>query len=358
MFPNRDGTIGVVDLGTSEQKAKLFQMKELVSAPVAVSLAPTDPVYWKIWPRRNQAQSNTCVFQARAKAAGILNELATGEFVEYSALDYNKRSNASSPSPYDRGAYPVEAFDLWRTDGMGLEVLEASQSKSDAEIAATNQSQFDKGVAKVSLLDGYYALPGYDFDSIVSTLHATKKPIPLGFFGSYEEWNKDVPVLLNPNMSLGEAVVRHEVCGTANYGIYQGQEGFTIEDSWGSTGIGGMGVRFITRAFFSKRNYIPGLVPTKFKSFEDIGVDPAKPKVSLKKDLYFGMTDPDVRSLQSVLKYEGFFPANHSGSDYFGEITKRGVQDFQLAHDLATSVNPGYGRCGPKTREYINQKYK
>lgn len=351
---NEHGTIGILDLGTEEQKAKLYKAEELVSAPLDVALGPTSPEMWKIYPRRNQDGSNSCVYQARAKAAGILQEQATGEFIEYSAADYAKRSNKPTP-----GAYPVESFDFWRTEGIGLEVLEPSQNVPDAPIENFKQSKFEGAIAKVSLLDKYYALPAMNFDMIVSTLAATKKPIPVGFFGTYEDWNRDIPTLLNPGLDLGNAVVRHEVCATPNFGIYQGLEGFTIEDSWGSTGIGGMGVRWITRAYFEKRNYIPGLVPTSFKSFSDIGVDPEKPHIALTRELEFGMTGPDVRALQAVLKFEGFFPANHAGSEYFGEITKAGVGKYQLKYGIvASETAPGFGRVGPKTKADLNDRYK
>lgn len=355
MFNSPRETNGILDLGTTEQKEKLFQFKELVPAASGVSLAQTSPDRWKVYPRRNQDGSNTCVYQARAKAAGILNEMATGEFIEYSAADYNKRSNKPAA-----GAYPVESFDFWRKEGIGLEILEPSQEIDDVGVEKVKQTAFSSAVAKVSLLDAYFALPAYDFDALISTLHATKKPIPLGFFGTYQEWSRDVPTVNNPILTPFSAEVRHEVCATPNFGIWNGEEGFTIEDSWGSTGIGGMGVRWITRSFFTKRNYIPGLVPTTFKSFGDIGIDPQKPKHTFNKDLAFGMTDSDVFHLQSVLKYEGFFPANHAGSNYFGSITQKGVQGFQAKHGIVSSGTPattGYGRVGEKTRAVLNELY-
>jgi hypothetical protein len=347
---------GVVDLGTPEQKAKLFEYRELLgaSAQAPVSLAPTDPSRWKVYPKRNQDGQSSCVYHARAKMAGILREKQTGEFIEYSAADYNKRSNAP-----EEGSYPVEAMDFLRTKGIGLEVLEPSNELSAAELAAVKQSQFDTKVAGLSLLDAYAALPAYDFDTLISTLHATQKPMILGFFGSYSEWSRDIPTLLDPSMGLGQAAVHHELCATPNYGIYKGEEGFTIEDSWGSAGIQGLGVRWITRSFYEKRNYLAPLVPTSFKGYDDIGVDPQKPKVKLLRELQVGDTGEDVRALQSVYKYEGLFPANHPGSDYFGEITKRCTEQYQLRYGIVASPSEaGYGRVGPKTKAHINNRYK
>lgn len=348
-----EGTIGVIDLGTEAQKQKLYRIEELVPAAAgAVPLEETNPDKWKIYPRRDQDGSGSCVFQARAKAAGILREQTTGEFVEYSAADYRKRSNAPA-----EGAYPVEAFDLWRTQGVGLEVFEPSQLLSEAKINATTQNQFELDLAKVSRIDAYVALTPYNFDVILATLHATKKPIPLGIFATSKEWKRDVPTLIESNLSLGSAPVRHEICATPNYGIWDGKEGFTIEDSWGDTGIDGKGVRWITREFFNKRNYIPGLYPTTFKTYSDIGQLPTRPKVHLAVDLEFGMNHPDVRALQEVYKYEGLFPANHPGSTFFHNITLDCTKRYQVRYGIAGPGDPGYGRVGPKTRASINSQY-
>jgi len=347
------GTIGVTQLGTPEQVAKLFLMKELVAGAGELNeLGPTDPSKWKIYPKRNQAGSSSCVYQARAKAAGILRRETTGEFVEYSAADYNKRSNRPS-----EGSYPIEAFDMWEDQGIGLEVLEPSQNKSEGELSLVKQSPFAADVAKISRVAKYIGLTGYNFDEMISTLRATGKPIPFGLFGTSKEYNQDIPTVINSSLTPENAPVRHEICATPNIGIYKGQEGFTAEDSWGTAGIDGKGVRWITRDFFEKRNYIPGLYPTTFKTYQDIGVNPVRPKVNLTKDLEFGMDTPDVFELQKVLKFEGLFPVNHPGSTLFHNITFDAVKKFQVRYNISSPGQSGYGRVGPKTRAVINSLY-
>lgn len=341
-------TKGIIDLGTEEQKEKLFKIEELVSSPVSVVLEQTDPTKWKIYPKRNQANSSSCVYQARAKAAGILREMETGKFVEYSAADYNKRSNRPS-----EGAYPVESFDFWVKQGIGLEHLEPSQNLSEQELAKIGQNSFEKDIAEVSKVKSYVGLPAYDFNTLVGTLKATNKPIPLGFFATSKEWNRDIPNIENSSLKLDGAPVRHQVCATSNFGIYKGEEGFTIEDSWGSTGIQDRGVRWITRTFFESRNYIPGLYPTTFK----LEQSQTTLKVNLKVDLEFGMNHPDVFLLQQVYKHEGLFPLNHEGSTLFHNITLKCTQQFQVKYGIVAPGQPGYGRVGPKTRAKINELY-
>lgn len=347
-------TLGAIDTRSQEEKEKDYIFEELVLTPAIVSLTATSPERWKIYPKRNQDGSNTCVYQSRAKAAGILEELRNGEFVEYSAAAYNRRSNAPSA-----GAIPAEAFTDWKKNGIGLETLEQSQNKNDFEIAKVSQSEFEKRVASLSTLDSFFSLPVTNFDVIVSTLHATKKPIPLCFYGTYSEWNRDIPII-SANITLRDAEVRHSVCATPNYGIWQGKEGFTIEDSWGSAGISGTGVRFITREFM-QRNYIGGLVPTTFKSYSDMNVTPAKPKYKFRKTLQYGLkNDIDVVALQNILKFEGFFPANQSSTGCYFEVTRKGVLALQQKYKVASadellSIN---GRVvGPSTIEKLNSLY-
>lgn len=350
---NELGTIGAFDSRTPDEKSRDFKFAELVSAPVKVELKETSPEKWKVYPKRNQDGSNTCVFQSRAKAAGILQEQKNLKFVEYSAADYNLRSN---PTP---GANPVEAFDLWRKNGVGLEALEPSQGIDDNNILVPNRSNFSKDVALVSTLSAYYTLPIMDFDIIISTLSATNKPIPICFYGSYEEWNRDIPTILSP-LNLEQAIVRHSVCSTPNFGIWQGKEGFTIEDSWGSAGIAGTGVRWITREFM-ERNYLSGLVPTSFKNYIDLNVKPEVPRYTFKNTLTYGMeNNPDVKALQDILKYEGLFPVNHSSTGNYFEITRRAIYEFQVKYSIATmeELNKLNGRMvGSKTIFGLNKLY-
>jgi hypothetical protein len=343
---------GVPDLGSPEQKAKLYKFEEIVSAPASFSMGQTNPDLWKIYPKRDQDGSNTCVFQARAKMAGILRDQLQGEFIEYSASDYNKRTNQGA------GAWPIEALDFARKDGIGLEALEPSQGMTDDQIAKNKQTEFQKEVAKVSLLDSYFGLPNYDFDTLVSTLHATKKPMMVGFFATMNEWNQDVVDIRTPSLTLGQATVRHEVCATPNYGIYKGKEGFTIEDSWGSTGINGKGVRWITREFFEKRNYLQPLYPTHFKTYTEIGIKPEVPKYTFLKNLQINDRNDDVKALQDMLKYENFFPANHQSTGFYGELTAKGVLAWQLKHKVDTieTLNSLGGRYfGNKSRAVANR---
>lgn len=77
---------------------------------------------------------------------------------------------------------------------------------------------------------------------------------------------------------------------------------------------------------------------------------PAKPEFTFTRTLRFGMTGPDVKGLQQVLAYEGFYDL--AIDTYFGTRTKAGLQKWQLAHDLQAD-----GVAGPKTNEKLNEIY-
>lgn len=77
-----------------------------------------------------------------------------------------------------------------------------------------------------------------------------------------------------------------------------------------------------------------------------------------KKDLYFGMTDPDVLTLQRYLNSHGYTVSTHPGTagspgfetNYFGALTQAAVQKLQRAN----SISPVSGYFGPLTRAFVN----
>lgn len=77
--------------------------------------------------------------------------------------------------------------------------------------------------------------------------------------------------------------------------------------------------------------------------------------LKFKKDLSFGMTDPDVLSLQKYLNSHGCqVAASGDGSpghetNYFGNLTKAAVMKFQSMH----GISPVSGYFGPLTRAYV-----
>lgn len=340
LTPNIDATAAV----------KNYQLEELVAGAAGINYSPTDPTRWKVYPKRNQAQSNTCVAQTIAKMAGILREQKTGEYVEYSATPtYQQRVNKPGA-----GMVGTDALDLWRKDGVTLESLVQSQGMVDTQVDAAQVNEYEKQVGAISRLDAYVLLPARDFDLAVSTMLATGKPLMVWHRWNYSEWDIEVPTLKAADGASLEG--HHSTTLTPNIGIYQGKQGATTEDSWGNVGVEGMGVRWLTREFYNARNTFAAY-PTTFKTYAEMGIDPAKPKYSFTRNLQYGARlDKDVRALQDVLKYENLYPANHDSTGNYLEVTRKCVLAWQVKHGVPTDGLDG-ALVGAKTRKALNDIY-
>lgn len=351
LAPQRKGT-GALQPNTSlEAAAKNYRIEELVAAYAGINFTETSPDRWKIYPKRNQAQSGTCVAQTIAKMAGILREQKSGEFVEYSATPvYQKRVNKPSG-----GMVGTDALDIWRKDGVTLEVLVPSQNMDDGQVDNAQVNEYEREVGGISKLDAYIVLPPRDFDLAVSTMIATGKPLMVWHRWDYAEWDVTIPTTKGKTLA-DQLEGHHSTTLTNNIGIYQGQKGATTEDSWGNVGIGGMGVRWLTRDFYNARNTFAAY-PTTFKTYQEMGIDPAKPKHSFTRNIAYGARlDPEVVWLQKCLQYEGLYPANFDATGNYLEVTRKAVLDFQLKHGVPTDGLNG-NLVGVKTRKALNDIY-
>jgi len=74
------------------------------------------------------------------------------------------------------------------------------------------------------------------------------------------------------------------------------------------------------------------------------------------KSMFIGLKNRDVKNLQEFLKNQeaDIYPEGLV-TGYFGQLTKKAVQRFQLKENIVkNSKDPGYGYVGPKTRAKIN----
>lgn len=78
-----------------------------------------------------------------------------------------------------------------------------------------------------------------------------------------------------------------------------------------------------------------------------------------------GASHPDIKRLQQLLNSDPDTMIAKSGvgspgneTDYFGSLTEKAVQKFQMKHGVvSSSSDPGYGYLGPKTRAKLNQVF-
>lgn len=94
--------------------------------------------------------------------------------------------------------------------------------------------------------------------------------------------------------------------------------------------------------------------PTDFEGY----TPPPKPKYKFTKDLEYGMTDPDIKQLQEILKYEGLFSGETT--QYYGDKTAKAVLAYQQKYGLVTTWQALTYRgryCYTITRTHINMRY-
>ncbi len=84
-------------------------------------------------------------------------------------------------------------------------------------------------------------------------------------------------------------------------------------------------------------------------------VPPSNPIFTI--SLYYGLTDPQVTSLQQCLANDPSIYPEGIVSGYFGLLTQGAVQGFQAKYGIVSFGSPdttGYGYVGPKTRAQLN----
>lgn len=292
---------------------------------------------------------HNCVAQTEAKELGMMRFLKDGNYVHFSATDiYFQRSNKPAG-----GMAAVDARNIIKNNGATLEVLVPSQNMNDAQMDAVVIEPYKREVGGVFKVPNYIELPAKDIETVASVIQTTGKGVMVWFYFKREEWTAH-PIILDPNLKLEdlEANVRHSVTAV-DFALVGGKKCLIIEDSWG-TSFGVAGQRVIDEDFFKVRNWYAGyLVSFKF----DTSSLPNKPQHTFLTDLEFGMVNGDVGALQDCLRFEGLFPINAQSTGYFGAITKKAVQGFQVKHAIVSAGGAGYGRVGPKTRAKLNELF-
>ena len=336
----------LIDTRTEEQKQKDYNIKEFVASVAVVDWKEKPESEWRKFPDQNQGPSGSCVMQTIRKLAGVLLWLKEKVYVTFSGAYYQLRSNKPAG-----GMIGVEAFEIWRKNGLPLEQLVPSENMTDAEMDAIEVEQYEKDIAEVFKISNHIGIDNGDFETVASVIQQTGKAIMCWFYFTSEEWSKLIPTV-DGNISLGTSL-RHSVA-VVDYFLYNGIKYLLIEDS---AHFGGLTRRLISEDFFRSRNFFIRY-PMTFQFQEEVEEENVEVDINFKKDLEFGMKDQDVVTLQNLLKELGYFATNIDSTGFYGAITVKAVKDFQLAKGIILSENDlGSGRCGPMTRAFINANY-
>lgn len=337
------------DTRTPEEKAKDWKANEV---------ATFGPVNWvekrfediKTFPVRNQDGSGSCVAATSSLMLGIENYLEEEKYIEFSFKDiYDRRSNKPSA-----GMIGVDALNILRDYGATLNALMPSDNQSEAEIADVNREESDEQIAHIFRSKNYVQLP-FDIEKIAWTIESGRKngvgkPIMTWYAFPLNEWNA-VPTVTSGN----ENIVRHSVTAV-DYGILNGVKGLFTQDSWGLHSSTVNGLRFISENYIRNRMIFCAYNIDLSNNWRDGIPTVPKPKYTFTKNLAYGMmNDPDVKALQGILAYEGFFSSNpeHQTGNYF-EITARAVEKFQIKYKISPTAP---NNVGPKTLEALRIHY-
>lgn len=334
-----------IDTRTEEQKQKDYNIKEIVASVAVVDWKEKPESEWRKFPDQNQGPSGSCVMFSLKKIASVLLWLKEKTYVPFSAAYYQLRSNKPAG-----GMFGIEAFEIWRKNGLPLEQLVPSENMTDAQLDSIEVEQYEKDIAKVFAISNHIGIDNGDFEKVASVIQKTGKAVMAWFYFTSKEWSKLIPTVDIQNLNIVTAL-RHSVA-VVDYFLYNGKKYLLIEDS---AHFGGITRRLISEEFFKSRNFFIRYPMTfQFQEYkEEINMD-----INLTKDLEFGMRDNDVVILQNLLKELGYFPTNVDSTGYYGAISVKAVKEFQLAKGIILSENdPGAGRCGPKTRKFINSNY-
>lgn len=339
----------------------------VVQSELVASLAVVEWVIKKVWrkfPITDQGRSGSCVAQTLAKIMGIMQWLVSGYYIPFSATGIYQQKVNSGAGMIEDDADKIVA------NGICLGELVPSEKMTDEEMVNFKILPYVKWLAKLFKLGQPVRIKTKDFDAAASTIYKTGKPLMLWFFFNLPEWTV-TPTVIDENLTAATAVGVHSTTGVditllssehVNDSRLWGQQAIIIEDSWG-TSYGRAGQRFITRAWYEKRNLLAKYYQNW--KFNDANMLPeeatqvVKPVHTFTRDLHQIPTaefitggDADVRALQDILKYEGFFPLNCDSTGNFGPTTLGAVKRWQEKHGVNAT-----GYVGPLTREALNKLY-
>lgn len=339
----------LLDTRTDDQKKGDFLFNEIVASVALVNWVEKPQSEWRKFPIFNQNGSGSCVAQTLRKIMGVYIWLKTGVFVTLSASHiYQRRVNKPAS-----GMSGVDAFEIGKK-GVTLEQFAPSENMSDMQMDLVQVLPFMEKVGEVFKLGNFVVVPIKDIETVASIIQTTGKAVMVWFFFQRDEWG-NVPVINNPSLDLNASnTLRHSLAAVDST-MYQGQKALIIDESWGQdTAMNGQ--RVITESFFKERNFFVGYF-TNF-AFEEGNI--TKPYYKFKKVLEFGMTDIDVRELQTVLQYEGMFPSSVTPTSYYGSISSKGVLAFQKKYQVApdNELEQLQGkRVGTRTLQKLNELY-
>lgn len=218
-------------------------------------------------------------------------------------------------------------------NGDGIETSSASLTKSTSDCPATGSS---------GMPSSWYSSP----------------QTPTGGFSALinngsQTTNSNIVIL---SLKAGLDTVRMALSNTSDF-AFANQETYTPTKAWNlcagllscSSGTHNVYVKFFTSRGTASNAVSDSIILNSFNTSS----------FSFKKPLYRGLTNNDVKNLQTFLKTDSSIYPEGLITGYFGPLTQKAVQKFQIKYQIVNSMSPesdpGYGYVGPKTRAKLNE---
>lgn len=320
----------LIDTRTEKEKAHDYKFEELVSAVAAVTWTEKPQSTWRKFPISNQNGSGSCVAFTLKHLYGVYFWLKTGVWVDLSASHiYQRRSNRPSA-----GMGGTDVFTIGQK-GTTLESFAPSENMTDAQMDSVNVIPFMEKIGETFKL-GSYMVVEQNIDTIASIIQTTGKAVMVWFYFSNDEWT-DVPTIKYPNLDRYLPSTAKHSLAAVDFTLYQGKKALIIDDSWGLAHAMN-GQRVITEDFFNARCFF--VAHFQNFAFEEVSTKPHY--------------DESVVSLQDCLKAEGLFPINVDSTGFYGSVTIKAVNAFQVKYGLDPI---GTDTVGPKTKAKLHALY-
>lgn len=335
--------IGIIpDTRPNSQKKKDYKDTELASS---MPFEWVEKKKWKSYTERNQHKTNSCVAQSASKMLEVLNKVEENKTVVFSASPiYAKRNN----KPHAGMSMP-DVFDIVKKQGTTLEKnIQSQMLTSDAmmEEKAKNWTDTDTEIANKYGIEAYAYVDNNSIDIMAGHIEAGR-PVMLFIYADKPEYT-EFPKIKNYNLDPWSAFIRHAVVAV-DYGLIDGKKYLKIEDS---AHFNKKSVRYFDGEWIDKRVYGAGVFFDRKNELL-----PKKTRYTFNSDMQFGEQSKEVAKWQDFLKQQGHFPVVTKSTGYYGEITRKATEEFQIKNQVASLwellVVKGK-RVGKKTRDFAN----
>lgn len=298
------------DTRPEEARRRDYKDEEIAGAP-AVEAFKHSKILKLLATLFNQWYTSSCVphgFLTTLEYEGII----TPATLKSQLRAYRKRLN-----------YPGEgsiAGDLWDKIKAGVSPLKEAPVKEKMTEAEANALPFVAGTKDLDFnyfeITDYSRIPGYV---------ALGKAIPVYIYATKDEWSREYVKIIDLNLSIGSAYVRHCVCLVPNGDFTEdGVQYLTVHDS---AAFGGRQLRYMPLPFLLKRAYYAARIEKKGE-LPPVPVPPAPslPRVACK----LGDRGDAVRNLQAFLIKKKMLDAAYL-TGFYGALTAKAVLWYQLS---------------------------